>query len=56
MFVFRTGGINPNFAQELHRMHIESVVDDALNEANVSIADVDAIAVTNRPGKIACVV
>lgn len=34
-------------------MHIESVVDDALREANLSVADLDAIAVTNRPGKLA---
>lgn len=46
----RTGGINPNFAQELHRMYIESVVDDALKEANLSVDNLDAIAVTNRPG------
>lgn len=49
---YRTGGINPSFAQELHRIHIESVVDDALKAANLSVADLDAIAVTNRPGKI----
>lgn len=48
----RTGGINPNFAQELHRMYIESVVDDALNEANLSVDNLDAIAVTSRPGMI----
>lgn len=47
----RTGGINPIFAQELHRQHIDRVVDGALKDANLSAADVDAIAVTNRPGE-----
>lgn len=31
-------------------MYIESVVDDALKEANLSVDNLDAIAVTNRPG------
>lgn len=46
----RNGGINPIFAQELHRLHIENVVTEALQEAKLSVSDVDAIAVTNRPG------
>lgn len=46
----RTGGINPIFAQELHRLHIENVATKALQQANLTVADVDAIAVTNRPG------
>lgn len=33
-------------------MHIESVVDDALKGTNLSMTDLDAIAVTNRPGKL----
>lgn len=44
------GGILPPIAQESHRRHIEQVVSRSLKEANVSIIDVDAIAVTNRPG------
>lgn len=31
-------------------MHIEGVVDAALEQANLAVSDVDAIAVTNRPG------
>lgn len=46
----RNGGINPNFAQELHRLHIEDVVTEALQGANMTANDVDGIAVTNRPG------
>lgn len=48
---FRYGGINPPMAQEFHRQHIECVVNEALSVANLNVADdVDAIAVTNRPG------
>lgn len=32
-------------------MYIEGVVDGALKDANFSVNDLDAIAVTNRPGK-----
>lgn len=34
----------------MHRENIERVANEALANANISIADVDAIAVTNRPG------
>lgn len=37
-------------AQEFHRRHIESVVAESLSKANMSVSDVDAIAVSNRPG------
>lgn len=37
-------------AQEFHRKHIESVVSESLCRANVAIENVDAIAVTSRPG------
>lgn len=40
------------FANELHREHIEGVVARALNDAKLSVSDVDAVAVTNRPGII----
>lgn len=46
----RCGGINPPMAQEFHRMHIESVVAESLSKANLTIHDVDGIAVTTRPG------
>lgn len=46
----RCGGINPPIAQEFHREHIESVVNEAFSKANLTVNDVDAIAVTTRPG------
>lgn len=35
----------------MHRENIERVVDETLQAAQMSVEDVDAIAVTNRPGK-----
>lgn len=37
-------------AQEFHRQHIECVVQESLFRANLTVADLDAIAVTSRPG------
>lgn len=47
------GGINPPIAQDFHRKNIEQVVNDCLNESRMTFADIDAIAVTNRPGNLA---
>lgn len=35
----------------MHRDNIVRVIDETLQASNTSIEDVDAIAVTNRPGK-----
>lgn len=51
MFQFRCGGINPVLAHEMHRSNIARVVNETLQASNMSMEDVDAIAVTNRPGK-----
>lgn len=45
------GGINPPIAQAFHRENIERVVHECVTEAKTNWADIDAIAVTNRPGK-----
>lgn len=46
----RYGGVNPIVAHDLHRDNIEAVTTEALNKASLSMKDVDAIAVTTRPG------
>lgn len=46
----RYGGVNPVVAHDLHRDNIETVITEALNKASLSMKDVDAIAVTTRPG------
>ncbi|XP_041366368.1 probable tRNA N6-adenosine threonylcarbamoyltransferase, mitochondrial isoform X2 [Gigantopelta aegis] len=37
-------------ARDLHKQHIESVVNEALSSANVNLQDLDAVAVTVKPG------
>lgn len=39
-------------AQHHHRINIENVVNSCLEQANIDLSRIDAIAVTNRPGKI----
>lgn len=41
-------------AADLHRQNIEKVVSKALSAANLEVNDLDAIAVTNRPGLQMC--
>ncbi|KAJ6633197.1 putative tRNA N6-adenosine threonylcarbamoyltransferase, mitochondrial [Pseudolycoriella hygida] len=48
----RYGGIIPPIAGELHRQNIENVVSEAFRKANLTPNDIDAIAVTNRPGLV----
>ncbi|NDF14322.1 tRNA (adenosine(37)-N6)-threonylcarbamoyltransferase complex transferase subunit TsaD [bacterium] len=46
------GGVVPEVASRNHLEQIEPVIQDALSKARIEAADVDAIAVTNRPGLI----
>ncbi len=46
------GGVVPEVASRNHLEQIEPVIFEALDRAKVEIADLDAIAVTNRPGLI----
>lgn len=43
-------GVVPEIASRLHTEWISQVVQSALDEADMTVADVDAVAVTNRPG------
>ncbi|GFO10097.1 tRNA n6-adenosine threonylcarbamoyltransferase [Plakobranchus ocellatus] len=47
-----TGGIVPNVAKELHAKNVEMVVEQALDDAQMRLQDVDALAVTVKPGLI----
>jgi N6-L-threonylcarbamoyladenine synthase len=44
------GGVVPEIASRAHLVAIGPVVDDALKQANVTLAGIDAIAVTQGPG------
>jgi N6-L-threonylcarbamoyladenine synthase len=46
----RNGGVIPPVARDLHNQNIEKVILEALDNSNLGINDVTAIAVTNRPG------
>jgi N6-L-threonylcarbamoyladenine synthase len=48
----RFGGVVPEVASRHHLQLVNSVVDAALADADVSLADVDALAVTRGPGLI----
>ncbi len=48
------GGVVPEYASREHTGAIVPVVDSALREASISYDGVDAIAVTNRPGLVGC--
>uniref|UniRef100_A0A1I8Q329 N(6)-L-threonylcarbamoyladenine synthase n=1 Tax=Stomoxys calcitrans TaxID=35570 RepID=A0A1I8Q329_STOCA len=49
-FHIRYGGIIPPRAQDLHRSKIAAVYERCLEEANIKPNEIDAIAVTTRPG------
>uniref|UniRef100_A0A1I8NB88 N(6)-L-threonylcarbamoyladenine synthase n=1 Tax=Musca domestica TaxID=7370 RepID=A0A1I8NB88_MUSDO len=49
-FHIRYGGIIPPRAQDLHRSKIAEVYERCLVEANIKPEEIDAIAVTTRPG------
>ena len=44
------GGVVPEIASRMHTENITMVLDEALTKANMSVSDVDAIAVTYKPG------
>ncbi|XP_077473111.1 tRNA N6-adenosine threonylcarbamoyltransferase, mitochondrial isoform X1 [Stigmatopora argus] len=46
----RAGGIIPSVAQQLHREHIERVVQEALDRSGVDPGQISAVATTVKPG------
>ena len=46
------GGVVPEIASRQHLEAINSVMQSALDEASVTLADIDAIAVTAGPGLV----
>lgn len=46
------GGVVPEIASRAHLSHVQTVVDKALKDADLSLNDLDAIAVTAGPGLI----
>ena len=50
------GGVVPEIASRHHLQNINAVLQQALDEAGISLQDVDLIGVTNGPGLIGAVV
>ena len=44
------GGVVPEIASREHELMLNSIVNDSISEANLSLGDLDAIAVTQGPG------
>lgn len=44
------GGVVPEIASRMHTENITRVLEETLKKANMSVSDVDAIAVTQKPG------
>lgn len=44
------GGVVPPLAAKLHAENIEQTVSDAINRAGISFEQLDAVAVTVKPG------
>ncbi|KAI1704128.1 glycoprotease family domain-containing protein [Ditylenchus destructor] len=50
----RLGGILPSLAAIQHRDHIDRLVVECAEEANLRLSDLDAISVSSRPGLVIC--
>ena len=48
------GGVVPEIASRMHVENITIVIEECLNKANMTMEDIDAIAVTQGPGLIGC--
>jgi len=48
------GGVIPNLASKDHEKNILSTVNKAIDKSDISLKDLDAIAVTSSPGLISC--
>ena len=48
------GGVVPEIASRMHVENITLVIEECLNKASMTMADIDAIAVTYGPGLIGC--
>ncbi len=52
----RFGGVVPEIAARAHVRQILPVIDEALKQANVTLADIEAIAVATRPGLVGALI
>ena len=55
-YTTKTGGINPTEAKEHHIRIADSVIDDALKQADISLNDIDLISFSQGPGLPPCLI
>jgi N6-L-threonylcarbamoyladenine synthase len=48
------GGVVPNLASEAHKQAMEGTIQEALSQAGLEMAQLDAVAVTIGPGLSLC--
>lgn len=48
------GGVIPEVASRIHIENISIVIDEALKQANMTMDDIDGVAVTQGPGLVGC--
>uniref|UniRef100_A0A7E4UWX0 N(6)-L-threonylcarbamoyladenine synthase n=1 Tax=Panagrellus redivivus TaxID=6233 RepID=A0A7E4UWX0_PANRE len=48
------GGINPAISASQHRGHLDRLIEEVLDEVQCRASDLDAVAVTTRPGLVIC--
>ncbi|MCG3137306.1 MAG: tRNA N6-adenosine threonylcarbamoyltransferase [Phycisphaerae bacterium] len=49
-------GVVPEIASRAHLEAIDSLIQQALQEAGIGLAEIDAVAVSNRPGLVGCLI
>jgi len=52
----RYGGVVPEIASRAHVRQILPIIDEALRRADISLRDLDAVAVATRPGLVGALV
>ena len=50
------GGVVPEIASRAHIERLDAIIEEALTKAGVSRDDIDAVAVTNRPGLVGALI
>uniref|UniRef100_A0A915DB00 N(6)-L-threonylcarbamoyladenine synthase n=1 Tax=Ditylenchus dipsaci TaxID=166011 RepID=A0A915DB00_9BILA len=48
------GGIHPESSARQHRAHIDRLVEECVIESGLRLSDLDAVAVSSRPGLVIC--
>lgn len=48
------GGIVPELSARQHRDYVDRLVDECIQEAELRISDLDAVAVSQEPGMVVC--